>query len=235
MTTLILPLMPETGGVKLDCQSLREATLTKFWSTSARIALVSTAPATKGALHSWKPLSGAMHQLRSTSSPTAQTKDVQDRNGMTAFDLTTPIARNRKERKRLLILSQEPADADNRRRIIGVIMNPQGALTSVMNSLAVTYPPQTDSRYIKSTRIAGHAVNVAYYEHKTDYSVSTAPIIIAMSGFKRRNPLAPFSTASCGPRRWNCFAICGENAFHVMTEKTMDIPEASILAMRKSS
>ncbi len=71
-------------------------------------------------------------------------KDHKDRNGMHAFDLTAPIARNRIERKRLLIVGQKPPDADDRRRIIGTRLSPQASLTSEMNRLAISLPPRTD-------------------------------------------------------------------------------------------
>jgi hypothetical protein len=129
-------------------------------------------------------------------------KDHKDRSGMNAFDLTAPIARNRIERKRLLIVGQEPPDADDSRRIIGIRLSSQASLTFEMNRLAISLPPQTDGRYVKSRNVFDHTI--AYYEHSTDYSVPVEwktiarldrgplfPVISAMSEFSREESPSP--------------------------------------------
>ena len=90
-------------------------------------------------------------------------KDHKDRNRMCAFDLNSPIARSRNEKKRLLLVDQEPPEVDESRRITGTRLNPLGSLTSATDRIAISLSSQTHDRYDKSEYVNGHTI--AYYEH----------------------------------------------------------------------
>jgi len=55
--------------------------------------------------------------------------------------------------------------------------NPRRSLTSEMDRLAISLPPQTCSRYVKSGNVFGHSI--AYYQHSTDYNIPATSKTIA--------------------------------------------------------